>query len=167
MTRILVEQLLRLTGRERALLLLMGLVLACGAGAGLLWPLSERRAAAGAALAESRALEAWVTARVADAELLRSATGPGGATDPIGLAAVQRSLEGAGLIKSVTNLSARRGDGIELRFQAVSFDRLIAWLSQVEPVWGYRFATFRIARGSEEGLVDAVIDVIPQGTAQP
>lgn len=161
MTRALVEQMLRLTGRERALLLVMCLVLACGVAAGLLWPLQERRAAAQAALDEARAVDLWVAARVTDAEALRSATGPG-PTAPIGLAAVQRSLEGAGLIKNVTTLSARRGDGIELRFNAVSFDRLIAWLTQVEPLWGYRFAAFRMERGAEDGLVAAVIEVVPQ-----
>lgn len=165
MTGRLVERLLRLTGRERVLLLLMTLVLACGAAAGLLWPLQERRAAAQAALTEARALDAWITARVEDADLLRSASGPG-PTAPIGLAAVQRSLEGAGLIQTVSTLSVRRGDGIEMRFEAVSFDRMIAWLSQVEPLWGYRFAAFRIERGPEEGLVTAVIEVVPEAPAQ-
>ncbi|WP_417207599.1 type II secretion system protein GspM [Antarctobacter sp.] len=165
MTRRFVDQLLRLTGRERALLLVMALVLACGAAAGLLWPLVERRAAAQAALDEARAVDVWVAARVADMQVLRSATGPG-PTAPIGLAAVQRSLEGAGLSKNVASLSARRGDGIEMRFEAVSFDRLITWLTQVEPLWGYRFAAFRIERGAEEGLVAAVIEVVPQAETQ-
>ncbi|MBY6113186.1 type II secretion system protein M [Mameliella alba] len=162
MTGGIVEQLLRLTARERGLLLVMALVLICGAGVGLLWPLSERRAGAEAALIEARALEAWVTARAGDAQMLRNASGPGPVA-PIGLAAVQRSLAGAGLADRVATLSARQGEGIEMRFEGVSFDRLIAWLTQIEPVWGYRFAAFRIDRGAEEGLVDARIEVVPEG----
>ncbi|MBW4982876.1 type II secretion system protein M [Mameliella sp. CS4] len=160
MTGRMVERLLRLTGRERLLLGVMALVLLLGAGVGLLWPLAERRAASAAALEEARALSAWVAARAEDARVLRSAAGPGPA-EPIGLAAVQRSLEGAGLSGNVATLSARQGGGIEMRFEAVSFDLLIGWLTQVEPVWGYRFAGFRLDRGAEPGLVDARIEVVP------
>lgn len=162
MTGTLVEHLLRLTGRERALLLLMALVLLAGLAAGLLWPLADRRAAAETALTEARALEAWVDARSQEAALVRAASGPGPVA-PIGLAAVQRSLEQAGLSDRIETLSAYRGDGIEMRLEAVGFDRLIAWLTQVQPVWGYRFATFRIEKGPEPGLVNARIDVLPKG----
>lgn len=162
MTRRIVEHLLRLSGRERLLLALMLLVAAVGLGAGLLWPLAERRAAAETALAEARALELWVAARSEEAAMLRAAAGPGPVA-PIGLAAVQRSLEQARLIDSVETLSAFRGDGIELRLDAVGFDRLIAWVTQVEPVWGYRFASFRIERGPEPGLVNARFEVLPNG----
>ncbi|MGP6086816.1 type II secretion system protein GspM [Antarctobacter jejuensis] len=162
MTGFMVEQLLRLTGRERALLLLMALVLLAGLAAGLLWPLADRRAAAEAALAEARALETWVAARSEEAALLRAASGPGPAA-PIGLAAVQRSLAQAGLSDSVETLSAFRGDGIEMRLEAVSFDRLIAWLTQVQPVWGYGFAGFRIEKGPEPGLVNARFELMPEG----
>lgn len=158
----LVEVLLRLSARERLLLLLMALVVAAGVGAGLLWPLVDRRAEAERALAEARALSRWVDARAEEMALLRSATGPG-PSEPIGLAAVQRSLEGAGLIEKVATLSARRGGGIELRLEAVAFDRLIGWVTQVEPVWGYRFAEFRIERGAEEGLVTAQFEIVPEG----
>jgi general secretion pathway protein M len=160
MTRALVDRLLRLTGRERLLLLVMALVLLGGLAAGLLAPLGDRRAAAEAALTEARALQVWVDARAIEAQMLRAASGPGPVT-PIGLAGVQRSLEQAGLIEQVATLSARRGDGIEMRFEQVPFDRLIGWVTQVEPIWGYRFAAFRIEQGAEPGLVVAQFDVLP------
>ncbi len=162
MTGFLVEQLLRLTGRERVLLLLMSLVLLAGLAAGFLWPLADRRVQAEAALAEARALETWVAARSEEAALLRAASGPGPVA-PIGLAAVQRSLEQAGLSERIETLSAFRGDGIEMRLEAVSFDRMIAWLTQVQPVWGYRFAAFRIEKGPEPGLVNARFELLPAG----
>lgn len=160
MIRFLVERLLRLTGRERVLLLTMALVVSVGLAAGLLLPLAERRAAAEAALSDARALDRWVAARVTEADMLRAATGPGPVA-PIGLAAVQRSLEQAGLIEQVATLSARRGDGIEMRLEDVAFDRLIGWVTQMEPVWGYRFAGFRIERTDEPGLVIAQFEVVP------
>ena len=160
MTGGLVEWLLRLTGRERVLLLVLALVLAGGLVAGLLRPLDLRRAAAETALAEARALETWMAARSVEVEMLRAASGPGPVA-PIGLAAVQRSLEQAGLIDLVATLSARGGDGIEMRFERVPFDRLIGWITQVEPVWGYGFASFRIERGAEPGLVSAQFDIVP------
>ena len=160
MIRGLVEHLLRLSGRERALLLALGLVGVGGLAAGLLLPLAERRTAAETALVEARALQAWVSARAAEADVLRAAAGPGQVA-PIGLAAVQRSLEQAGLIDAVATLSASRGNGIEMRFEEVSFDRLIGWVTQVEPVWGYRFAAFRIEASPEPGLVSARFDVLP------
>lgn len=162
MTGGLVDRLLRLTGRERALLAVMALVLSAGAAAGLLLPLAERRAQAEAALQEARALDAWVSARAGEAELLRAAAGPG-PVQPIGLAAVQRSLEQARLIETVATLSARGGGGIEMRFEAVGFDRLIAWVTSVEPFWGYRFASLRIERGAEPGLVAAQFVIVPNG----
>ena len=162
MTRFLVEQLLRLSGRERVLLALMLMVGAVGLGAGLLLPLADRRAAAERALVEARALDLWVSARSEEAALIRDAAGPGPVA-AIGLAAVQRSLEDAGLIGQVETLSAYRGDGIEMRLEAVSFDRLIAWVTQIEPLWGYRFAAFRIEKGPEPGLVNARFEVVPKG----
>lgn len=161
MTRGMVDRLLRLTGRERVLLLMLALMLAAGVAAGVLLPLADRRAAADSALAEARALDAWVAARTAEVAVLRAAAGPG-PVQPIGLAAVQRSLEQARLIDRVATLSARQGGGIEMRFEAVSFDSLIAWVTQVEPVWGYRFATLRIERGAEPGLVTAQFEIIPE-----
>lgn len=161
MTHPVVDWLLRLTGRERALLLVMALCLVAGVGAGLLLPLADRRAAAEARVAEARALDVWIAARTSEAGRLRAAAGPG-PVPPIGLAALQRSLEQARLIDRVATLSARTGGGIEMRFEAVDFDSLIAWVTQVEPAWGYAFAALRIERGTEPGLVTAQIEIVPQ-----
>jgi type II secretory pathway component PulM len=74
---------------------------------------------------------------------------------------VQRSLEQAGLIDQVATLSARAGDGIDMRLEEVPFDRLIAWITQIEPVWGYRLVAFRIERGNGPGLVTARFEMAP------
>lgn len=164
MMHALVTQLLRLSGRERMLLAALVLALIGGAGAGVLWPLAERRAAAEMRLTDVRAEAFWVSARADEARLLKAVDTPE-PVPPMGLAGVQSSLERAGLIEAVTVLSARSGaaGGIELRLDAVAFDRLIQWLTQVRPVWGYRLESFRIERSAQPGLVTAAFDLVPKG----
>ena len=43
-------------------------------------------------------------------------------------------------------LANRADGGVDLEFDAVSFDRLIGWLYDTTPGWGYAIASFRIAR---------------------
>jgi type II secretory pathway component PulM len=142
---------------------LLALAATCVAGgvavAGL-WPLAGQRAAALAELDDARALKLWVEARAEEARQLRSLAGPA-KPDPVGLAALQDSLARARLADKVATLSAREGGGIDLRFQAVAFDPLMDWISQIAPVWGYRIDGFRVERGSEEGLVTASFRLLP------
>lgn len=159
----MIDMLLRLAPRERLLVgLLVGLVLPAALWISQGEPLLARRAAAFAALEEARALDTWVAAREAEA-LALAALGDVGPRAAIGLSALEQSLIAAGLRNLVTDLSNRGAGGIELSFDAVEFEALVAWLSESDPGWGYDIADVRITRGEEPGIVSADLRLEPQG----
>lgn len=160
MTGWLINALIKLSGRERFLLALAALCVAVAVAVAGLWPLVGQRAAALADLEDARALKLWVEARAGEAQRLRSLSGPAKPA-PVGLAALQDSLARARLADKVATLSTRQGGGIDLRFEAMAFDPLMDWISQIAPVWGYRIEGFRVERGTEEGLVTASFTLLP------
>lgn len=160
MTGWLTNTLVRLSGRERALLGLAAISGIVGIAVAGLMPLAGQQGSALADLEEARALKSWVEARTSEAQQLRAFSGPV-KPDPVGLAALQDSLARARLADRVATLSARQGGGIDLRFDAVAFDPMMDWITQISPVWGYRIEGFRIERGREEGLVSASFRLLP------
>lgn len=159
----LISALLRLAPRERVLLgILVLCVLPAALWFGVLSPLAERRTQAETALREARALNAWVTARAAEMAALEQAedTGP---RVPVGLSALEQSLISADLRSAVAGLANRAEGGIALRFEAVDFGALMAWLSAQDPGWGYDIASFRVTQGPEAGVVAAELQLVPQG----
>ena len=159
----LIDALVRLAPRERILLGILCLAILPGAlWIAVLEPLAARRAEAAAALSEARALHVWVQARGAEMAALEQAdnAGPRAA---VGLSGLEQSLISGGLRDAVAGL-ANAGDGaIELRFEAVDFTALMAWLSAQDPGWGYDITAFRIAQTEAPGRVAAELRLRPQG----
>ena len=159
----MIDLLLRLAPRERILLgFLVLAVLPTALWFAVLSPLAERRVEAGTALREARALNAWVTAR-ADEMTALGAAGDTGPRAPVGLSALEQSLISADLRRAVAGLANRTEGGIDLRFEAVEFAALMAWLSAQDPGWGYDIVTFRVSQGAEAGVVAAELGLVPQG----
>ncbi|OWU81681.1 hypothetical protein ATO6_23655 [Oceanicola sp. 22II-s10i] len=160
----LIDLLLRLSPRERRLLaLLVCVALPVALAAGWLIPLQERRAAADRARIEAADLQIWVTARVADKTRLDAAAGPGGGAPlrPIGSSGIEQSLIEAGLRPAVSELGARAGGVVELRFDEVDFVRLANWLSATAPVWGYTIGAFRFEALDTPSKVAARLTLSP------
>jgi len=126
-------------------------------------PLVERQAAARAALAGTRATEAWVAEQaVLYARLMREAGGGGARTTaPVGMSGIEAALRETDLRDAVTELANTADGGITLRFDAVRFSRLAAWLSAQSGEWGYDLAAFTFERGAREDVVAADLRLVP------
>lgn len=161
----LARWLLARSGRERLLLALLAVALAgLVAVAGVVQPLEARRAAARAALDEVAALEVWLAARQLDLALLPPAPGADAAAGPpSGLGGIESRLLADGLREQVGFIANTDGGGVALRFQAVGFAPLMAWLEAVEAADGYRVAGLRLQRGAEGGTVEAEVELAPAG----
>ncbi|MDA7426911.1 type II secretion system protein GspM [Primorskyibacter aestuariivivens] len=150
----LIDLLLRLTGRERLLLLLLVLVaLPAGLWFGVAEPLMARKAAAHAAFEEAQVLHVWVVERAQEAASLTPADEAQRADDPIGLSAIEQSLREAGLRGDVTALTNDGQGGVTLRFDSVVFQKFGAWLEGIAPQWGYSLSDLRIEATEDEARV--------------
>jgi len=150
--------------RERGLLAVLVLgALPLGLWQGVAVPLTERQAAARAALAETRATELWVADRAVEHARLRHAAGgrKDRAAAPVGMSGIESALREAGLRDEVTELANTAGGGITLRFDAVRFSRLAAWLSDQSGQWGYDLDAFTFERGAREDVVAADLRLVP------
>lgn len=157
----LIDLLLHLAPRERWLLAaLFGLILPAGLLFGLLLPLEEAKRMQVAEQTEAIALNLWVQERVRDFGQVAQITDEG-VRAAIGTAGVEQSLIAAGLRSSVTELSASSDGKIELRFDEVRFTRLMNWLSQADPAWGYEIAQFRFEAVPSSGNVAAMLALVP------
>lgn len=160
MTGRLLDALARRTGRERALLAALVLVvLPLALWTGVLAPLAETRAAAARELAETRALQGWVAARL-------EAAGPGwqagpGEAAPIGLAGIEAGLERARLRHRLSALGTGAGGAVTLRFDAVGFADLMRWIEGAQGGWGYRIARLEVTGTEDPGLVAAALRLEP------
>lgn len=164
MSACLIDLLMPLTARERLLLACAAVVALMGLGFGLLAPLHEHRQRAASQLDEARALEQWITARVAQKQALNQGNIALPAT-PIGISGIGNSLVKSHLRGPLSALSAQQGGAIDLRFDRVDFIQLGQWLNSVHPQWGYRIDGFRLEAlegANEAGRVAAWITLTPR-----
>lgn len=150
--------------RERWLLVVLVLVvLPLGLWQGVAVPLLDRQLSARAALAETRATEVWVAEQaVLHARLTREAGGDEDrAAAPVGMSGIEAALLEAELRDAVTELANTADGGITLRFDAVRFSKLAAWLSAQSGQWGYDLDAFTFERGAREDVVAADLRLVP------
>ena len=165
MSERLIEFLLRLAPRERGLLgILCLIILPTALVLGWLWPLTEERRAAEAALAEARALDGWVMERQAEKAGLDLPDEAGETPVALGASALEQSLIAVKLRASLSGLETRDGGEITLRFDTVNFVDLMRWMDGEDPGWGYRIAALRIDRTDRSAVVEARLTLEP---AQP
>ena len=158
----LIYFLSRLSGRERGLLLVLGVVFVPLAVYFLaITPLFQARDAARAGAFEARTMLHWVSGQVAElpAGGLAAPVSAAPAPEPIGISGIEQSLVRAALRDRVSTLANRSGGGVELAFDEVPFDELTSWLQATAPDWGYRIAEFRIERTDRPGVVAAVFEL--------
>jgi len=163
MTDRLIDLLGRLSARERGLIaFLIAVVLPLALWLTWLGPLVQARADALAALQNARALDAWVSDRATENALLR-VTAPEKSPPAIGASGVEQRLISVDLRDALSGLSDL-GDGrLSLRFDSVEFARLILWLSDSDPIWGYEISKFRFERTPVAGVVSADLTLTPRG----
>lgn len=147
----------RLTGRERTLLGLGGLVgLVALAFTWIVEPIRAERAALSAALAEEAELAAWLRAQQeAHAGLVaRVASGQAAAPEgPRSIAALEAGLRDAGLAPALTRLAPQASGQVELAFEALSYTDLIAWLRDAG--LDHRLDRASVTAGADPDRVDA------------
>lgn len=157
-----IDLLMQLAPRERWLLAaLFGMVVPLGLLFAVLLPLHEAKSAQVANRTEAIALNLWVQERVREnTQIVQASTTD--VREAIGPSGVEQSLITAGLRDAISELSGSVEGTIDLRFDAVRFTRLMGWLSQTDPVWGYDIAHFRFESGLESGDVAATLTLTPQ-----
>lgn len=151
----LVDWLLGRAPRERMLLgLLVLVILPAALVFGWLLPLEARRGATETGLAEAQALNVWVRDRQGEmAGLAR--VDPVEVHEAVGASALEQSLEAVRLRGALTALETDGDGGVVLRFDAVGFGELMAWIDGQAPGWGYDITAFRMERGEREGFISA------------
>ena len=163
MSAALIDFLLARSGRERGLLALLALVVVPLALIfGLALPLRQAQSAALAARTEAVAMNLWVQDRAGDLARLGD-TPQAGPQPAIGMSGIEEALISAGLRDAVSDLSQDSRGQVSLRFEQVRFTRLMGWLSQTEPGWGYEVQAFRIEAGPVPADVAASFTLVPQG----
>ncbi len=158
----LIDLLLRLAPRERWLLgILFAIVLPMGLLFGVLVPLNDAKANALADRTEAVAINLWVQERVGQYQSLKSSP-QSGPQPAMGTSGIEQSLINAGLRGDISDLSQDSAGQITLRFDDVRFTRLMTWLSETEPGWGYDVTQFRIEAVPEPANVSASLTLEPQ-----
>ena len=158
----LIDALVALSRRERRLI---GLLLGIGLPVLLfaaLEPLVAQRSTAARSLATAEDLSRWIGTQA------RRYPAPAGPVDTPsaprpapGMAGLEQSLVAAGLRDQVTNLSNRRENAVELRFDSVGFAAVMRWLSDVETTAGYQPASFTLEALETPGLIAATLVLEP------
>lgn len=162
MTERFLDMLLRLSTRERRLLVLLVFVITpVAVWFAVLEPLEQSRRSAERDLLEARALTAWVAERAGEKTRL-SRSEDSGPRPPIGSSALEQSLISAELRDQVSALSNRAGGVIDLRFDTVPFVEFGQWLSQSDPGWGYDITNMRLERTDTPGIISADLILSPQ-----
>jgi len=159
----LIDMLLARSARERLWLgLLVVVVLPVAVWFGVMAPLQQDRQAAFKRVEQERLLNIWVAERAGEMAMLAAVpTGSKQPKPPIGSAALEQGLIDAGLRPALDELVNRDGGEVVLRFEAVEFEALAAWLSASEPVWGYALREFRFEATNERGIVNASLNLGP------
>lgn len=158
----LIDFLLARSPRERALLaLLVAGVLPLALVFGLLLPLRAGQQAALEARTQAVAMNLWVQDRARELAALDAAprAGPQAA---VGMSGIEETLIAAGLRAAVSDLGQDSRGQVSLSFEEVRFTRLMGWLSEVTPGWGYDVAAFRIEAGPVPASVTASFTLVPQ-----
>lgn len=157
-----IDLLMHLASRERWLIAgLFGVVVPLGLFFAVLLPLQEEKSTQVANRTEAIALNLWVQERVRENALIAQVTKTD-EREAIGPSGVEQSLITAGLRDAITELSGSAEGTIDLQFDAVRFTRLMGWLSQIDPVWGYDIAQFRFESRLASGYVTARLTLTPQ-----
>jgi len=161
----LTDALAARSGRERLLLwALVFVALPLALYVAVAEPMLAGRDAAAQALAEDRALRAWVAARAEEmpADAAPGAASDAAATPPLaGPAELERGLVAAGLRQALSRLAGGADGQQDLAFEDAPFDALAGWMEQTLPATGYRLGTFRIERGADPGRVSADFTLTP------
>lgn len=77
------------------------------------------------------------------------------------LTLIEVSANAAGLKEAIERVQPE-GDGARLWFEAVSFDRLVGWLAELEQRQGLLVSQLAVDAGAEPGMVSARVLVEPR-----
>jgi len=155
--------------RERWLLALCGgAALPLAIVFGVLIPLEEARKAAADEVAQARTTTQWVVGQVVDARVLGLQRLPPGqeletGVEPIGSSGLEETLIDAGLRPAVEELGRNESGVVTIRFDAVRFIHLAAWMTTSDPGWGYDVTRLEITKTELSGLVTAALTLSPSG----
>lgn len=162
MSGALITFLLDRSPRERGLLALLCIfVIPLALIFGLLLPLRAAQQDALAARTEAVAMNLWVQERAGALARMR-ATPQTGPQPAIGMSGIEDALIETGLRSAVSDLAQDNRGQVSLRFDQVRFTRLMVWLTEMQPSWGYDLQAFVIEASPISGDVAARLTLMPQ-----
>lgn len=141
-----------LSEREQRIVLAGAVVVLLAIVAIIVMPLRRSVQAAQARVEQKRADLIWLRSMAPQLAGLQAAA-PSATHDSL-IALVARTAGQAGMSKNLVGSQAS-GDGLNVRFEQISFDALIAWLSQLRQNNGVRVETATIDGSSAPGTVNA------------
>ena len=141
-----------LNAREQRIVLLGAVVVLVALVVVILMPLRRSVAAAQLRVQQKRDDLLWLHSMAPQLAGLRTSSAPSTHDSLIALTA--RTAAQAGLSKSLVGSQAS-GDGLNVRFEQISFDSLIAWVSQLRQNYGVRVDTATIDTANAPGTVNA------------
>lgn len=153
----------RLSGRERALLLLLAV-----AGVPLVLyvlaarPLLDARVAAERRLAEAVAERRWVAERGAEWEALGPSRPGRDAVQGAGLSALEVAIAEAGLRQNVRMLQEDGNGRVRISFGSAPFERVAGFLDRSDLALGYDLGAMRLTAAEAPGQVEAAIELVPR-----
>lgn len=143
-----------LSAREQRIVLLGAVVVLLTMVVMIVMPLRHSVLAAEARVEQKRADLLWLRSMAPQLAGLQASSSPSSQSHDSLIALIARTAGQAGLSKNLVGSQAS-GDGLSVRFEQISFDALIAWLSQLRQNNGVRVDTATIDAASAVGTVNA------------
>jgi type II secretory pathway component PulM len=144
----------RLVPRERRFVLLGTVGAALLLVFGGAWRLHNAVAASERRIAAKTADLAWMQAVAPAMQAAPPAAGDGGESLPL---LVDRTAREAGLDTTLAGSEPAGPRGLRVRFNAASFDALVAWLAALHSQYGVHVGSANIERVGTEGTVNATV----------
>jgi general secretion pathway protein M len=157
-----------LTRRERNLVTVAGALAAVLLlYVGLVLPLQTLNGKGRQRLEQKTADLAWMRSVAPQVQAASARAPRAGASNESLVVLVDRTAREAGLGSALRGQSPDGDQGQRLRFEGVSFDALVGWLTALEQQHGVRIEAANVDQGAATGLVNASVTVRAPGTASP
>ena len=130
----------------------------------LVLPVTTMAAKRAARVEQKTADLAWMQASAPQAMAAAGAAQAGGGGDSL-VVLVDRTAREAGLGNSLRDQSPDGNNGLRLRIEAASFDRLITWLASLQQQYGVSIESATVGAAAAPGFVNATLSLKHAGAA--
>jgi general secretion pathway protein M len=149
------QYLQRLSPRERWMVLAGGAVVALLLVLAIVWPLQRRVTAAEQRVERKRNDLVWLRSMAPQLATLQVTRTP--TLNESLVVLVDRTARESGIAKSLVGSQPSGDGGLNVRFEKMPFDALVAWLSQLHQNYGVRVDSATVDAANEAGTVTATL----------